>query len=403
MYPPLLNLQPSISQSLIKYRFDRLDGARQKAKSYNPPFSGTMFPWESAYSGLETCPTFASTGLREDHISGDIAFAVWQEYCARGDLNWLREIGYPILSGVSEFWMSIATYKTDANGVASAHINNIIPPDEYADHKDDSVYTNFIAIQSLKYTVQAANLLNINCEECNSYTKLSNDLVILFDSDLGIHPEYYNYRGQKIKQADVVMLHYPLGMEMTNEIHKADLDYYSSRTDSNGPAMTWGMHSIGYNELGEYTTADKFFNMSFQDNIQQPLHVWSETPNGNAANFITGAGGFLQSVLSGYFGFRLTVDNLSFTPICIEHSTYLKVRSFDYMNMKFNFEYWCDNTISATDRNPYQTKITLLSSVTDTIYSLSGNNMIYEMKMNEPIIIILQKEVTPFTFIISKI
>ncbi len=101
MYPPLLFLHPNISLSLVQYRFNRLEGARQKALSYSPPFNGTMFPWESAYSGVETCPTFAATGLREVHISGDISFAVWQEWCMRENEEWLRTVGYPILIGVA--------------------------------------------------------------------------------------------------------------------------------------------------------------------------------------------------------------------------------------------------------------------------------------------------------------
>ena len=60
-----------------------------------------MFPWESAFSGVETCPTYASTGLREDHISGDIALAVWQEWLVRKDLTWLSATAYPILSGIA--------------------------------------------------------------------------------------------------------------------------------------------------------------------------------------------------------------------------------------------------------------------------------------------------------------
>ena len=54
MYPVLLYLFPGISRSLMTYRFNRMDGARMKAKSYDPPFAGTMFPWESAYSGKLT-------------------------------------------------------------------------------------------------------------------------------------------------------------------------------------------------------------------------------------------------------------------------------------------------------------------------------------------------------------
>ena len=101
MYPPMLFLHPNISLGLMQYRYDRLEGARLKALTYNPPYNGTMFPWESAYSGVETCPTFAATGLREVHISGDISFAVWQEWCMRENEQWLRETGYPILIGVA--------------------------------------------------------------------------------------------------------------------------------------------------------------------------------------------------------------------------------------------------------------------------------------------------------------
>jgi hypothetical protein len=62
------------------------------------------FPWESAFSGVETCPTFAATGLREDHISGDIAFAIWQYYKMTGDVEWLKTIGYPMLVGIAGKW-----------------------------------------------------------------------------------------------------------------------------------------------------------------------------------------------------------------------------------------------------------------------------------------------------------
>ncbi len=101
MYPPMLFLHPEISQSLLAYRYNRMDGARLKAASYSPPWSGMMFPWESAFSGVETCPTFAATGLREDHINGDIAIAIWQEWLMRQDTTWLKNVGYPMLVGIA--------------------------------------------------------------------------------------------------------------------------------------------------------------------------------------------------------------------------------------------------------------------------------------------------------------
>ena len=56
--------------------------------------------------------------------------------------------------------------------------------------------------------------------------------------------EYEGYSGAKIKQADVVLLGYPLMMNMSRAVRKADVEYYSPRTDPGGPAMTWGMHAV---------------------------------------------------------------------------------------------------------------------------------------------------------------
>ena len=81
-----------------------------------------MFPWESAFTGEqgtallflharshitsafriageETCPSWAATGLREIHINGDIAFAVWQFWRATQDagLAWVNSTAWPLL------------------------------------------------------------------------------------------------------------------------------------------------------------------------------------------------------------------------------------------------------------------------------------------------------------------
>ena len=48
--------------------------------------------------------------------------------------------------------------------------------------------------------------------------------------------------GHPVKQADTVMLGYPLGLPMTPEIRRNDLEAYEPVTDPHGPAMTWVRH-----------------------------------------------------------------------------------------------------------------------------------------------------------------
>lgn len=270
MWPAINGLFPALGEALLTYRVQRLDGARAKALSYTPPYSGAMFPWESALTGMETCPTWAATGLREIHINGDIAQAVWSFYrSTRNDgIAWLLDTGLPLLSGIADFWMSklaidnptaILPGWPTANpapngGSQSLDLDGVIPPDEYADHVNNSVWTNVGARLTLTYAAQAALLVGASPIVYAGWLNASTRIVIPFNAtwpgvDGGLHPEYDGYNGETIKQADVILLGFPLGLTAfgnnTPAVRANDLDYYAKVTDPGGPAMTWGMFCAG--------------------------------------------------------------------------------------------------------------------------------------------------------------
>jgi hypothetical protein len=89
-----------------------------------------------------------------------------------------------------------------------------------------------------------------------------------------------------------------------------DLEYYTKRTDSGGPAMTWSLTAINYLALNASfeLTGQKYLNQSYQQYIREPFFIWYETPTGGTSNFITGAGGFLQAIPFGFGGLRITGD-----------------------------------------------------------------------------------------------
>lgn len=368
MLPPLLFLQPQLARSLLDYRSARLPGAYTKALSYSPPWAGAMFPWESASSGVETCPLFAATGLREDHISGDIAFALWQHWALTRDKLWLQSTAWPMLQGIADFWVSRSTPEG-----ALYHIKDVIPPDEYVDHVEDSAYTNTVAALALSYAAQAAEVLNISCTACKHYLEVAQGLALPTPANGAAHPEYLGYAGQLVKQADVVLLHYPLGLQMSDEQRRTDLQFYSERTDAHGPAMTWGMHAIGFLDLGMADEAAKYLNMSFQDNLHAPLRVWTETPDGNAVNFITGAGGFLQTLIAGYPGVRIAADlSLTVTPSCVQGADRIKLRGLHYLSTSLDIEYTCAETATT----PEEVSFTVTSSDTAALsVSLSSDRV----------------------------
>jgi trehalose/maltose hydrolase-like predicted phosphorylase len=268
-----------------------------------------MWPWESAFTGQEVCPSWAPTGALEQHISGDVSYAVWQYYLMTGDLQWLSAVGWPILQGVAEFWSSRVTL-SGADGLY--HIEGVIPPDEYAVNVTDSVYTNVVAAMALQFATTAAALLHEPSDP--QWSSIAAHMYVPYNSSADWHPEYEGYAlGTKIKQADVVLLGFPLGYPLAKSTRSNDLKYYESVTDDGGPAMTWAMSAVAYLEIGDPDTAALRFARGYA-NAQAPFNVWTETPTGGAINFITGAGGFLQSVIYGYPGLRVHESELALNP-----------------------------------------------------------------------------------------
>ena len=69
--------------------------------------------------------------------------------------------------------------------------------------------------------------------------------------------------------------------------------------------------SSSYLELGEQDKGNSFFNRSYAPYVREPFKIWTEVQSGvGAVNFITGAGGFLQALISGYAGIRIHPDSL---------------------------------------------------------------------------------------------
>jgi protein-glucosylgalactosylhydroxylysine glucosidase len=60
------------------------------------------------------------------------------------------------------------------------------------------------------------------------------------DAKRRLNLEYEGYSGQQIKQADVVLVGFPLMWPISKKVRQNDLFYYENRTRSTGPAMTWG-------------------------------------------------------------------------------------------------------------------------------------------------------------------
>ena len=94
-------------------------------------------------------------GTQEQHISADIAYAVWQYWLATGDEGFLLDAGAEILFETGRFWASRAQLEADGH----CHIRGVIGPDEYHEHIDDNAFTNGMARWNIRRALDVAALL----------------------------------------------------------------------------------------------------------------------------------------------------------------------------------------------------------------------------------------------------
>lgn len=301
MFPPLLLLNQDIARSLVNYRSDRLESAKKRAINYG--YKGAMFPWESDDTGEEATPPFALTGPFEHHITADIGIAFWNYYRVTKNKKWLEKKGYPVMKEVADFWVSRVTENDDG----SYSINNVVGANEFAPNVNDNAFTNGAAITALEYANLAAEELGITPTPV--WKKIAAHINILKFSD-GTTKEHAAYNGDRIKQADVNLLSYPLDIVNDKETILKDLKYYEPKLAKEGPAMGKSIFAILYARQGDADNAFRLFKESYVPNQQKPFGALSETATENHSYFATGAGGMLQTVLFGFGGLDISEEGI---------------------------------------------------------------------------------------------
>ena len=297
MYPPLMVLNRGAGESLVNYRFDRLEKARQRAENYG--YRGAMFPWESDDSGEEATPVWALSGQFEQHITADIAIAAWNYYRVYRDKEWLRNVGWPLIQEGARFWTSRVTPNSDG----SYSILNVVGADEYAENIDDNTFTNGSVIVALRCARKAAQAIGEKADPV--WEEIADNLKFHYGEN-GIIKEHATYNGEKIKQGDATLLIYPLGLITDRETIEKTTRYYQERTDQGGPAMGNAISSIIYARLGNAEEAYRLFKESYVPNRRPPFGVLAESRYSDNPYFSTGAGGMLQAVLFGFGGLEIT-------------------------------------------------------------------------------------------------
>ncbi len=158
---------PEITRSLLQYRYNRLDGARQYAKENG--YKGAMYPWQTADGGEEETqelhfnPENNSWGpdlsRRQRHVSIAVFYNTWRHVKAANDSAFLKQYGAEMMLEIARFWASITNYD---QATGRYHISGVMGPDEFHEKLPesetpglkDNAYTNILVVWLLEKAIE---------------------------------------------------------------------------------------------------------------------------------------------------------------------------------------------------------------------------------------------------------
>jgi trehalose/maltose hydrolase-like predicted phosphorylase len=345
---------PEAARALLMYRYHTLPGARAKAARMG--YRGAMYAWESADTGEETTPEHiidlngrpiqVLCGRQEQHISADVAWAVWQYWRATGDERFLIEAGAEILLETARFWASRAEPGDDG----AFHIRGVIGPDEYHEHIDDNAFTNVMAIWNIERGLEVAALLRqrwpeqwqalagrlaLADPEMEQWRDVADRMVTGLHRQSGLFEQFAGYfeledidlaeyagrtvpmdvvlgrertqRSQVLKQADVVALFAMLPDAYDEQVQATNFRYYEPRC-GHGSSLSRGLHALVAARLGDVALAERYFRETAAIDL-------ADTTTGSAGGVhIAALGGLWQAAIFGFAGLSLHEDGYGFAP-----------------------------------------------------------------------------------------
>jgi trehalose/maltose hydrolase-like predicted phosphorylase len=333
MFPALAVLHPTLARSMVGFRARTLPAAQRNARSHG--YRGAMYPWESDERGEETTPRFAwQNALYENHVTGDVALAQWQYYCATGDSAWLAGEGYPVIKQTADFWVSRASYDRARDRYDIRHIVSV---NEGLIGIGNDTYTNAVARTNLEIAAAASQRLGRLPDP--RWARVAERLVIPYDSVGDYHPTYEGAPPES-RGSVVPLLTYPLELPMSDTAQRNDLaDAVRLLLAQGGGAMMGTtLYPIIAAQLGDTALVDSLLPLTYRGHLRPPFDVLAETPQNDAVNFLTGAGGFLQQVVFGYAGLRLREGGVRpvYRPVLPSRLTRLVLRNISSQGRRYD-------------------------------------------------------------------
>jgi trehalose/maltose hydrolase-like predicted phosphorylase len=296
--PVLSLLQPHVAESILDYRTRTLPNAITNARLRGR--RGLQFPWESAPSGQEAAPLPGSASWHEDHVSLDVARAFAFHSFVTGDIEFLREKAWPVLSGVADWVASRVSHSERGYEIRAA-----MGIAERETEVDNAAFTNMSAAVVLRDATHAAEKFGRTANP--EWSRIAESIVLPKDGDVIVSHDGFQPDEEKGGTPDPLMGIYPLGFHMESEVEAATLHFYLGlRKGYIGSPMLSALYGVWAAYTGDRALSaelmedgyGRFCVGRFLQTLEYREDVFPEQPR--AGPFFANMGGFLLGLVTGF-------------------------------------------------------------------------------------------------------
>ena len=334
---------PAVVKSLLKYRYQQIEGAYHNAKQQG--LAGALYPMVT-FDGIESHNEWEIT-FEEIHRNSTIAYAIYNYTNLTGDRSWLENEGSEVLIGIARFWADRVHYSARNDAYM---IHGVTGPNEYENNINNNYYTNWMAKWVLSYALENIDAvapefqtkLNVTAEERKHWqeivdkmylpeadvtdvngvprhvfvahdTFLDKELVPVRDLDPKNLPinQHWSWdrilRSPYIKQSDTLHAMYYFPDAFTEQQKRDNYEFYEPFTVHES-SLSPSVHSIIAADLKMADKSVEFYERTARLDLD---NYNNDTSDGLHITSMTGA---WLSIVQGFAGMRVRDDQLHFEP-----------------------------------------------------------------------------------------
>lgn len=335
-----------VSKNLLLYRYKHLQKAIENAEKLGFADGAALYPMVTING--EECHNEWEITFEEIHRNGAIAYGIYNYISYTGDKEYLAPYGFEVLLALSRFWSQRINWSEEKKKFVMLGVTG---PNEYENNVNNNFHTSYMAVWTLKYTLEAIDFLKKEhsilfedmvkklklkeLTETSRWKKIIKDMYFPYDFNRKIYLQQDGFldkelipvselkpedrpinqkwswdrilRSPYIKQADTLQSIFWFEDQFDQESIERHFDFYEPLTVHES-SLSSCIHSILAASIGR---KEKAYEMYLQTARLDLDDYNNDTCDGL---HVTSMGGTWMAFVQGFGGMRVRKGQLHFNP-----------------------------------------------------------------------------------------